>query len=265
MLRSLSIFVLLVQMLLAAGCGVFKDAGDPTKDWSAQKFYQEAKDEMDGGNFDKAIKLFEQLEARYPYGQYAEQAQIEIAYVYYKQGESASSVAAADRFIKLHPNHPNVDYAYYLKGLANFHGETGLLGAIVEVDLSDRDPKSARESFEAFKELVTRFPDSKYAPDATLRMNYLVNALALHEVYVARYYLKRGAPLAVANRAQYVLKTYPQAPATEEALYLMVKAYESLGMSDLRDDAARVLQKNFPNSKFLSGINPREKSWWKFW
>ncbi len=156
----------LILLVLVAGCGLFPETQDETKGWSAQKLYSEAKSEMGDGNYTKAIKYFETLEARYPYGRYAQQSQLEVAYAYFKDNEPISAIAACDRFIKLHPNHPNVDYAYYLKGLANFNEDLGLLGAIANQDLSERDPKAARDSFDAFKELVTRFPGSKYTPDA---------------------------------------------------------------------------------------------------
>ena len=216
---------------------------------SAEKLYAEAKDALEGGQYDLAIKRYEALEARFPYGRYSQQGQLEIAYAYYKQNEQASAVAAAERFMKLHPNHPNVDYAYYLKGLAYFNEDAGILGALARQDRTERDPKSARESFDAFKDLAQRFPDSKYTPDALARMKYLVNALASHEIHVARWYIRRGAFVAAANRAQYALKNYPEAPAQEEALLVMVQSYNSLGMTELRDDAERILTKNFPNSE----------------
>ncbi len=239
---------------------------DETRNWSAQKLYAAAKGEMSDGNYEKAIKYFETLEARYPYGRYAQQAQLETAYAYFKDNEPVSAISAADRFIKLHPNHVHVDYAYYLKGLANFNEDQGLLARLSDQDMSERDPKAARESFEAFKELVTRFPNSKYTPDATARMRYLVDALAYHEVHVARYYVKRGAYVAAANRAQYVLEHYPQAPAREDALWLMAQSYGALGLNQLRDDSLRVLKLNFPHSAYLSGGPKTAKSsWWKFW
>ena len=178
---------------------------------------------------------------------------------------SASSIGACDRFIRLHPNHPNVDYAYYLKGLVNFNEDQGLLAQLGDQDMSERDPKAAREAFDAFKELVSRFPDSKYAADAAARMKYLVNALASHDVHVARYYYRRGAYVAAANRAQSVVQNYPQAPAREEALALMAISYDALGLNDLRDDAKRVLKLNFPNSKYLAGYQINAKTWWKPW
>jgi outer membrane protein assembly factor BamD len=263
-MRSLSLLILFL-LALAGGCGLLPEQIDETAGWSANKLYAEAKAAMADGAYDKAIKYFEKLEARYPYGRYAQQAQIETAYAYYKQDEKAQALAACDRFIRLHPNHPHVDYVYYLKGLINFNENLGLLGYVSMQDPSERDPKAAQESFAAFKTLVTQFPDSKYAQDAVQRMAYLVNALASHEVHVARYYLKRGAFVAAANRAQYALKTYPDAPANEEALFIMIKAYDALGMNDLRDDAERVMRMNFPNSEYFKRGLERPEPWWKLW
>lgn len=253
--------------LLLGGCGLLPEQIDETAGWSADKLYSEAKDAMGDGGYDKAVKLFTKLESRYPYGRYAQQAQMEVAYAYYKQNEPASAIAACDRFIRLHPNHPNVDYMYYLKGLANFNEDLGILGNLSDQDQTERDPQSASDSFAAFKALVTKFPQSRYAPDAVLRMKYLVNALAAHEVHVARYYVRRGAYLAAANRAQHAIQQYPDAPAQEEALYLLTTSYSALGMKDLRDDAERVLRKTYPKSKFLAGnIGITEKKpWWKPW
>ncbi|MDI6750600.1 MAG: outer membrane protein assembly factor BamD [Rhodocyclaceae bacterium] len=263
-MRSLSLLVLFL-LAFSGGCGLLPEQVDETAGWSANKLYAEAKSAMADGAYDKAVKYFEKLEARYPYGRYAQQAQIETAYAYYKQDEKALALAACDRFIRLHPNHPHVDYVYYLKGLINFNEDLGLLGHVSMQDPSERDPKAAQESFAAFKELVTRFPDSKYAKDAALRMAYLVNALASHEVHAARYYLKRGAYVAAANRAQYAIKTYPDAPAIEEALFIMVKAYDALGMNDLRDDAERVMKKNFPDSEYFKRGLDKPEPWWKLW
>jgi outer membrane protein assembly factor BamD len=264
MKHSLSIFAAVLALALS-GCGLLPSDIDETRGWSAAKLYSEARSALNDGNYESAIKYYEKLEARYPYGRYAQQAQIETAYAYYKDGEAASAIAAAERFIKLHPNHPNVDYVHYLKGLANFNDDLGLMGYLGGQDISERDPKAAQAAFDAFKELVTRFPNSKYTPDAVERMNYLVNALASHEVHVARYYLKRGAYVAAVNRVQHALKTYPRAPANEEGLVIMVKAYDALGMTDLRNDAERVMLANFPNSKYLGGGNTRQASWWQIW
>ena len=269
----------LILALLLTACGLLPEVQDETKGWSAQKLYTEAKSEMADGNYEKATQYFEKLEARYPYGRYAQQAQIEVAYAYYKSNEPASAIAACDRFIKLHPNHPNVDYVYYLKGLVNFNDDLGLFGALAEKvaqssetlaplaqqDMTERDPKAAREAFESFKELSTRFPDSKYTPDAIARMKYLVNALASSEVHVARYYYRRAAYVAAVNRAQSAMQQYPQAPATEEALTIMVKSYDALGMTDLRDDTLRIMQKNFPNSRYFAIQKKADTPWWKIW
>ena len=264
-MRSLAVIAALFLATLIAGCGLLPEVKDETVGWSANKLYAGAKDSQNEGGYEKALKYFEKLESRYPYGRFAQQAQIDIAYAYWKSNEIPSSVAACDRFIKLHPNHPNVDYVYYLKGLVNFNEDLGLLGNISQQDMTERDPKGARESFDAFRELVTRFPESKYTPDATLRMKYLVNALASLEVHVARYYMKRNAYVAAINRAQFALKTYPEAPATEEALFIMVKAYDLMGMNDLRDDSERVMRKNYPNSVYYTRGLEREVPWWKLW
>ncbi|MBI5784658.1 MAG: outer membrane protein assembly factor BamD [Rhodocyclales bacterium] len=258
--------LLVFATLGLAGCGLLPDDADETLSWSASKLYSEAKDAMSEGAYDKAIKYYEKLEARFPYGRYAQQAQLEVAYAYYRQYEPASAISACDRFIRLHPNHPSVDYAYYLKGLVNFNEDLGLLGAISSQDLTERDPKAAREAFDAFKELTTRFPESRYAADARQRMSYLVNALASHEVHVADYYMRRGAYVAAVNRAQACIRTYPEAPATERALAVLIQAYDRLGITELRDDTTRVMKKNFPSSDYLAnGYEGEQRAWWKLW
>jgi outer membrane protein assembly factor BamD len=259
-----SLLTLLLLVATAGGCGLLPTEKDETSSWSAQRLYGEAKDEMAVRNWDKAIKLLERLEARYPYGRYAQQAQLDVAYAYWKSDERASAISAADRFIKLYPNHPNVDYAHYLKGLVSFTGNPGP-AVFDNPDMAERDPKSSRESFDAFKELVGRFPESKYVEDSAARMRYLVNSLAQNEVHVARYYMKRGAYVAAANRAQYAVQNYAQAPAIEEAVFIMVKAYDALGMNELRDAADRVMRSNFPQSCYLAGKIGRDVSWWKLW
>ncbi len=250
---------------LVAGCSGLDDKKDETVGWSANKLYGEAKDAMGGRDWTKAVKYLEKLEARYPYGRFAQQAQLEIAYAYYKDNERASAVAAADRFIKLHPNHPSVDYAYYLKGLVNFNEDGGLFARLSTQDMTERDPKATREAFAAFRELVTRFPDSKYSADGAARMKYLVNALAMNEIHVARYYMKRNGYVAAANRAQSVVQNFPNSPAVEEAVFIMAKAYDALGMSDLRDGADRVMRTNFPQSKYLTGKVQKDVPWWRLW
>jgi len=263
-LAGIAAILLLVAAALLAACSSDDNKYDETRDWSAEKLYSRAKEELLAGDYKKAVNYYEKLEARYPYGKLAQQAELEIGYAYYKDKDSVSALAAADRFIKLHPNHPNVDYAYYLKGLVNFNEDLGLLGGISGQDLSERDPKAARESFEAFKEVVTRFPESKYTPDSFARMRYLVNAMARNEVRVAEYYLRRQAYVAAVNRAQFVVTNYQQSPMVEEALIVLVKAYDNMGLTELSDDSARLLKLNFPNTQFtLASL--RKKAWWQLW
>lgn len=251
--------------LSISACGLLPEKIDETKTWSASKLYSEARDELASGNYDKSVQYFEKLESRYPFGTYAQQAQLEIAYAYYRQADQPQALAAAERFIKLHPNHPNVDYAYYLRGLINFNDRVSAFNFLSRQDATERDPKAAREAFDAFKQLVERFPDSTYTPDAIARMKYLVNAMAQYEVHVANYYYKRGAYLAAANRAQYAIKEYREAPALEEALFVMVRSYDALGMTELRDDAERVMKTNYPNSVYYKGGPVKDSPWWKLW
>ena len=250
---------------MLAGCGMFGDKLDQQKNWGVEQFYKNAKEELDSGNYAGAVKAYEALEAKFPFGRYAQQAQLDIAYANYKGGETAQSVAAADRFMKLHPNHANYDYALYIKGLAHFKPDLGIFGDMLNLVPSERDPKALRESFEVFKDLVVRFPDSKYADDSRSRMAYLVNSLAKHDVAVARYYLNRGAYLAAVNRAENVMVRYPQAPANEGALVVTILAYEKMEMKDLAGASRRVLAKNFPNNEMVAKGGGGGKSWWKFW
>jgi outer membrane protein assembly factor BamD len=220
---------------------------------------------MDGGHYEAAIKLFQKLESNYPFGTYAAQAQMEIAYAHFKAQDQAEALAAVERFIKLHPNHPSVDYMYYLRGLINFNDQIGFMSFIYAQDPTERDPKATREAFAAFKELVDKFPNSKYAPDSISRMNYLINAMASYEVHVANFYYRRGAYLASLNRAQDAVTNYADAPAREEALFIMIRCYDKLGMLDLRDDTQRIFQRNYPDSRFLGGKGSGDAPWWKFW
>jgi outer membrane protein assembly factor BamD len=266
--RGLSATFLTVFIAIAAllsGCSVFGNKEGDQKTWTVEQFYKNAKAELDSGNYNGAVKLYEALEARYPFGRYAQQAQLDIAYAYYKDNETAQTVTATDRFMKLHPNHPNLDYALYLKALAYFKPDLGIFGALLNLDPAERDPKALRESFEVFKDLVIRFPDSGYAPDARVRMEFLVNALAKHDLSVARYYYNRGGYLAAVNRAQNILQRYPQSGVIEEALAISVVSYEKMGLNDLAADSKRVLDKNFPSSQIIARGNAVGKSWWKFW
>lgn len=265
MQKKLSVLVATCALVGLSACSILPERTDDTKNWSAEKLYAEARDEMAGGHYEAAIKLFERLESNYPFGTYAAQAQMEIAYAHYKAQDQAQALAAVERFIKLHPNHPQVDYMYYLRGLINFNDQLGILSFIYAQDPTERDPKATREAFAAFKALVDKFPNSKYAPDSIARMNYLVNAMAQYEVHVANYYYRRGAYLAALNRAQDAVTNYTDAPAREEALFLMIRAYDKLGMPVLRDDTQRVFMLNYPNSRFLNPNAKGDAPWWQFW
>ena len=257
----------LLLTLFLGGCSIFGAPTelDDTKGWQADRIYQEGEARMQDKDYDKAIGYFQKLESRFPHGKYATQAQLEIAYAHYKKQDPVSTVIAADRFIKLHPNHPNVDYAYYLKGLASFT-ERGFIEKYTAQEISDRDPKSLKLSFAAFKELVERYPKSRYYKDSTQRMVYLVNSLAQHEMHVARYYMKRQAYLAALNRAKYVLEYYPNSSSVEEALVVSISAYDYMDLTDLKDDTMRILKTNYPQNPMVLGkVSEDEKVWWKFW
>lgn len=224
---------------------------DPTANWTADQLYADAKGELDSGNWGAAQKALQKLESRYPFGRYSQQAQLDLAWASYKEGERAEALLAVDRFIRLHPTHERLDYAFYLKGLINFNSREGLVARLAGQDLSERDQQASREAYESFKQVITRFPESRYAEDSLARMKFLVNAMASGEVHIARYYYNRGAYVAAVNRAQDVVAMYKQTPAMEEALNLMIISYDKLGLAELRDDTLRVLERTFPDSRFL--------------
>ena len=239
---------------------------DESAGWSAEKLYAEAKAELASGAYEKAATLFERLEGRAVGTAMSQQAQLERAYALYKGGEKAQALTALERFIRYNPTSPGLDYALYLQGVINFNDDLGILGNISSQDMSERDQQASRDAYQAFRQLVERFPESRYAPDAKLRMNFIVNTLAAYEVHVARYYYRRGAYLAAANRAQQAVREFQQSPSSEEALSIMVRSYDRLGLAPLRDDAQRVLRSNFPNSPFLTGQDTTSRrSWWRLW
>ena len=250
--------------VLLAACSSTPD--DKSANWSPAKLYAEAKDEVASGGYERAVPLFEKLEGRAAGTPLAQQAQLEKAYAQYKANDQAQALSTIDRFMKLHPSSPAIDYALYLKGIVNFNDNLGSFAFLSRQDLSERDQKAAKESFEAFKELVTRFPDSRYTPDARARMTYIVNSLAAYEVHVARYYFSRGAYVAAINRAQSAISDYQDVPAVEEALFILLRSYDSLGMTQLRDDTRRVMEKSYPKSEYLTrGFKSTQEPWWKFW
>jgi outer membrane protein assembly factor BamD len=252
MRRTLTRLPALVLAVALAGCGVFGKEIDLTENWTAPRLYAEASSELDSGNYAKAIEYYEKLEARYPFGRYAMQSQLDVAYANYRADEPEAAIAAADRFIKLYPQNPYVDYAYYLKGIVNYNRSVGFLDRYVPTDASQRDPGSALDAFVDFSALVERFPDSRYAEDARQRMLYLRNNLAKHEVNVARYYMRRGAYLAAANRANYVIERFQRTSAVESALEILVDAYTALDKPELAADAKRVLDLNRAEGRFIS-------------
>jgi outer membrane protein assembly factor BamD len=256
--------VLAAGALLMAGCS--STPVDKTAGMSPAKIYAEAKEVMGNGQWERAILLLEKLEGRAAGTPLAQQAQLDKAYAQYKSAEPAQALATLERFMKLHPVSPAMDYAIYLKGMVNFNDDLGLFAKFTRQDLAERDQKASKESFESFKELVDRFPESRYAPDARQRMSYIVSSLAQYEVHVANYYFKRGAYLAAVNRAQIAVTDYREVPAIEEALFILYRSYDALGMQQLRDDTKRILEKNYPQSDFLAkGGRTKVDPWWKVW
>lgn len=242
--------------LTLSGCSTISnlfssDSASATDDeyvgWDVQKFRSEAKAAVDAGSYDKAVKLYETIETRYPFGDGAAQTELDLAYAYYKAGKHEEAVAAADRFIKINPRSAGIDYAFYLKGLANYNRDIGFVDRFLPTDTSQRDQNKAQTAYNNFKELITRFPNSRYVADARLRMIALNNNLAMHEVHIARYYMNRKAYVAAASRASDVVERYQGTPAVPYALQVMQEAYTNLGMTDLAKDVSRVYDLNYPN------------------
>jgi outer membrane protein assembly factor BamD len=255
---------LLAAALLAACSSTPKESASSPK--AVQQLYADAKADMESGNYDAAAKSFERLEGLAAGSLIGQQATLDLAYVHYRAGDKTEAIATLDRFIKLHPSSPALDYALYLRGLVNFNDNSGFLSSFARQDMSERDQQASRDAYQSFKQLTEQFPNSKYAPDARLRMSYITNALAKYELHVASYYYRRGAYLAAADRAQQAVQEFELAPSTEEALYIMVESYDKLGLTQLRDDAGRVLKRNFPNSRYLAeGLGTQKKAWWQLW
>jgi outer membrane protein assembly factor BamD len=260
-LPRILISALLVSLM--AGCSSLNnEKQDETLGWTAEKMFSEAKSEQGSRNYEASNQLLEKLEARYPYGRFASQAQLEMAYNYYKDQEPALALAAIDRFVKQNPSHPSVDYAYYLKGLVTFNESQGFMSNISKQDMSERDPKAAKESFNSFRDLTQRFPESKYAKDATIRMGYLIGAMATYELHVGRYYFQRGAYLAAANRGRALIDSFANTKQVEGALGLMIQSYDRLGLTDLSADTKRVLLKNYPESTADKEFFDPDAYWW---
>jgi len=251
----LSSFLLLALLLITSGCAFLPEQIDETKDWSANQLYTKAKQELASKNYEKAIDYFEKLEARYPFGHYAQQAQLEIAYAYYKYEEPDLAIAAADRFITIYPRHPNVDYAMYIKGLVNYNRGKTFIDRYLPQEPAERDTFSMRQSYDDFSQLVQHYPNSNYTKDAAQRMIFLRNNMAEYEIHVADYYMRRSAFIAAANRGKYVVENYQRTPSVDDALVIMIRAYRKLEAGDLADSAMRVLQLNYPDSPEIGWLN----------
>ena len=253
----------LIPALLAA-CASTDDTAERNR--TAEQVYASAKEDMGAGSYDNAIKELTRVEALGSGTLLGQQAQLELAYTQWRSGDSESALATIDRYLKLNPSSPAYDYALYLRGLINFNDNLGIFGSLSRQDLAERDQAAARESWQSFRQLVEQFPQSRYASDAAIRMDYIVNSLANHEVHVARYYYRRGAYVAAANRAQRAASEFPQSPAAEEALYILAQSYEKLELPKLSADAERVLRQNFPETRYFArGVRQPDKSWWQFW
>jgi outer membrane protein assembly factor BamD len=265
MISRITLPLLIAALLAAAGCSSTPKE-DPNSTQAVEKLYAEGKDELASGAYDRAIKIFERVEGRAAGTLLAQQASLDLAYAQYRSNERAAALATLNRFIKLQPSSPALDYAYYLRGIVNFNDNLGVMSAISRQDLSERDQQASREAYQSFRQVYEQFPQSRYAADSKLRMDYIINALAEYELHVARYYYRRGAYVAAANRAQQVVIEFPRTPSNEEALYVLVASYEQLGLEQLRADSQRVLEKNFPNSRYLrDGLRQRDRAWWQFW
>lgn len=251
-MRFLRLTGLVVLTFWLAACSSSDKKDEIPTNLSEIQLYRSAQTELEKHNFRSAIDHLRALESRYPFGPFADQAQLELIYAYYQNVEPEASSASAQRFIRLHPRHPNVDYAYYMLGLTTNTADLGLVERYIPVDMSRRDPGRARESFNDFSELLSRFPNSQYAPDAHKRMIYLRNQLAAYEIHVAHYYLKRKAWIAAANRGQYVVEQMQQTHAVADGLAVMVEAYQQLGLLEAADNALAVLKLNYPNHSTLN-------------
>ena len=255
---SLSRCLTAALFMLLAGCSWFGGDDIEIADNGEQQIYFEAQRYLDSGSFDLAIRTLQLLESRYPFGRYAEQAQLELVYAHYGAFEYEAAIEAANRFIRLHPQHPNVDYAYYMKGLAAFDMEGGFLASFVPTDDTKRDVSHIKEAFAEFAQLLARFPDSAYAPDARARMVHMRNMLARHEIHVANYYFRRGAYMAALNRGRYVVEHMQQTPSVADGLAIMAQGYVLLGYNDLAVDSIAVLKQNFPDHPSLNAAGEFE-------
>jgi outer membrane protein assembly factor BamD len=250
MLKRFLSIVLISSLVLLTACSSRDEKEE--KFTSEADLYNAAEEQLEHEQWETAIKNLQKLEENFPFGAYAEQGQLELIYAYYSSGKPDEAIATANRFIRLHPQHRNVDYAYYMMGLSSFTKDKGMFERVMPTDLTKRDPGAARESLANFSQLLNRYPDSTYAADAKKRMLYLRNTLARYEIHVANYYFKRQAYVAAVSRGRYVIENYPQAPSTPDALAVMVQGYHFLGMQDRADEALNVLRTNYPDFPALN-------------
>jgi len=249
--------------LVAALAGCAASESEKALNTPVDKLYADAMEDVESGNYDKAIKELDRIEGKAAGSILAQQAQLELGYLYWKTNDKTNALSTLDRFIKLHPSSPALDYALYLRGIVNFNDDLGWLSSLSGQQLYERDQAAARESYQSFKQLTEQFPQSKYSDDARIRMDFTVNMLAEYEVKVAEYYMRRTAYVAAANRAKESVIEFPQTASTPEALSIMVAAYDKLGLTQLRDDAQRVIDQNFPGTVYAQGL--KKKSWWHLW
>jgi outer membrane protein assembly factor BamD len=249
--------LLLVGVVSVGGCR--KDRS-MERERSAEELYDKGKQSLDNGSWDAAIRAYRALQTRYPFGRHAEQSMLDLSYCYFKRGQREEALSLLDRFIRTYPAHPNVDYAYYLKGLVNYEQNVGFLERLMPSRVRDRDQTSLQDAFLDFSELVRRFPNSRYVPDARQRMVFLRNSLAAYELIVAEYYLSRRAYIAAANRARYALEVYPKTPVTPDALIVLHKAYTALELPALAESSMAVLELNFPDNYYVQG-RKKKRSW----
>ena len=264
-LSSATIFgkiLLIATALLIAGCTTPGQEYDPTANWNAERLFQDGKSEMNANNWKLAKERFFAVETRFPLGVYAQQSMINLAYSQWKDKETDLALGTLARFQQQYPNHPATDYVLYLRGLINFTPPSAVFASITRQNPGERDPKALRQSYAAFNELIERFPESRYTPDARKRLAWLVSTMADNEKFVARYYYDRYSYVAAINRAQVVVTEFQSVPAAEEALYIMMLSYEKLGMTDLRNDTERVLLTNFPNTTLITNGFPDKYSSW---
>jgi outer membrane protein assembly factor BamD len=238
------------MLVTVSGCKKDKRIDDGRQ---ASEMYDEAKGYLESQNWGRAIRSYQQLSTRFPFGRYTEQAQLELAYAYHKGGQPEAALSTADRFIRTYPSHPNVDYAYYIRGLTNYEQRVGFMERMMPSRVRDRDQTTARESFRDFDELIRRFPDSRYAPDSRQRMVFLRNNLSFYELDVARYYLRRKAYVASASRARFAIENYPGSPELGDALEILHISYTEMGLPELAEDTMRVLVLNYPDHPYVTG------------